>query len=88
MQSVCFVYRCDLAIRESAQLGSSGAARVRWPQSQSQLLQVICVLCKRAQCLCTSTSVEEQTCGNDECIIDDCIMLYSLRGPRNDGLGP
>ena len=27
MQSVCFVYRCDLAIRESAQLGSSGAAR-------------------------------------------------------------
>ena len=31
MQSVCFVlfvYRCDLAIRESAQLGSSGAARM------------------------------------------------------------
>ena len=30
MQSVCFVlfvYCCDLAIRESAQLGSSGAAR-------------------------------------------------------------
>ena len=30
MLSVCFVffvYRCDLAIRESAQLGSSGAAR-------------------------------------------------------------
>ena len=30
MQSVCcvlFVYSCDLAIRESAQLGSSGAAR-------------------------------------------------------------
>ena len=29
MLSVCFVlfvYRCDLAIRESAQLGSSGAA--------------------------------------------------------------
>ena len=30
MQSVCFVlfvYRCDLAIPESAHLGSSGAAR-------------------------------------------------------------
>ena len=42
MQSVCFVlfvYRCDLAIRESAQLGSSGAARTL-AKSQSQLLQL------------------------------------------------
>ena len=46
MQSVCFVYRCDLAIRESAQLGSSGAARTLATVSVTVTTSDLCVMQK------------------------------------------